>query len=174
MIRRNLGLIALAIIGLMAARAWLTPTSAPNFPTITAVEEVIDGDTIRLDGHRVRIGAIDACEIGQFGLIAGKSWNCGASARRTMLELADGKPASCRVFDTDQYQRSVAQCEIGGRDIGLAMVEAGQAWFVTRWLPRDHPIDIDLYRQTEDRARAASAGIWSAEIEAPFQHRFSQ
>lgn len=172
--RRHLMLIALAIIGLMAARAWLAPTSAPDFPTIAAVAQVVDGDTIRLDGQRVRIGAIDACEIGQYGLVAGESWNCGASSRQAMLELVEGRHVNCRVFDTDRYERSVAQCEVANRDIGLAMVEAGQAWFVTRWLPREHPFDIDLYRQTEDQARAAAVGIWSAEVEAPAQHRFSQ
>ncbi|WP_246231491.1 thermonuclease family protein [Rhizobium oryzihabitans] len=88
-----------------------------------------------------------------------------------MREIADGKHITCRVIDTDQYRRLVAQCFESGRDIGLAIVAAGLAETLFRYLPRQHGMNLGEYVETEQRAKAANAGMWSAEILKPSEFR---
>ncbi|OYR22886.1 MULTISPECIES: thermonuclease family protein [Brucella] len=55
----------------------------------------------------------------------------------------------CRTVDADRYNRSVGQCIIENTDIGLAMLRAGQAEAMLRYLPRNHGIDIAEYGYAE-------------------------
>lgn len=68
-------------------------------------------------------------------------------------------------------QRLVGQCFIADTDIGLAMVNAGLAESMLRYLPRFHSIGQDEYGEAENRARDRRLGIWSAEIESPHLYR---
>lgn len=90
-----------------------------------------------------------------------------------MRTIADGKHITCSVIDTDQYRRLVAQCYESGRDIGLAIVAAGLAETLFRYLPRQHGMNLSDYVGAEERAKAANAGMWSAEIVKPSEYRRS-
>ncbi|MEJ5027485.1 thermonuclease family protein [Brucella anthropi] len=98
----------------------------------------------------MRIAAIDACEKEQSGLLNGKTWPCGLVARSYLRKMIDGKHVSCRILDVDRYNRSVGQCFLGNTDIGIAMVRAGQAEAMLRYLPRNHGIDIAEYGYAEN------------------------
>ncbi|TIT77908.1 MAG: thermonuclease family protein [Mesorhizobium sp.] len=103
---------------------------------------VIDGDTISIRQQRIRIAAIDACELDQTGLKDGQTWRCGVIARSYLRKMIDGQHVRCDIIDQDRYRRLVGQCFIGDADVGLAMVNAGNG-----------------------------LGIWSAEIESPHLYR---
>ncbi|MBD9524431.1 thermonuclease family protein [Ensifer sp. ENS02] len=135
---------------------------------------VIDGDTISIGHERVRIAAIDACERGQTGLKDGKVWRCGVAARSYLGKMIDGRHVRCDIIDRDQYRRLVGQCFIGETDIGLAMVKAGLAEAMLRYLPATHSINEVEYGQAENRARDNGFGMWSAEIESPHVYRRSK
>lgn len=143
----------------------------PPAPTIAGTARIIDGDTISIRDQRIRLAAIDACEVDQGGRRGGVEWPCGKIARSFMRSIADGKHIACRVIDTDQYRRLVAQCFESGRDIGLAMVAAGLAETLFRYLPRQHGVNLGAYVGTEERAKEANAGMWSAEIVKPSEVR---
>lgn len=143
----------------------------PPSPTIAGTARVVDGDTIGIRDQRIRLAAIDACEVDQSGTRGGVEWPCGKIARSFMRSIADGKHVTCRVIDTDQYRRLVAQCFESGRDIGLAIVAAGLAETLFRYLPRQHGMNLGEYVGTEERAKAANAGMWSAEIVKPSEFR---
>lgn len=144
---------------------------AGSWTSLSGTAQVIDGDTISIRQSRIRIGGIDACERDQMGTKSGRTWHCGREARALMRRLVAGRHLQCRVFDIDRYGRSVAQCFSKGRDIGLAMIEAGFAEAVSRWLPSRHPIDVAEYKFAESRARQRRLGIWSAEIQSPQTYR---
>ncbi len=159
-----------------AATLMVQPANAgsrPPAPTIAGTARVIDGDTISIRNERIRLAAIDACEVDQTGFRRGAEWPCGKAARSFMRAIADGKHLSCSVIDEDQYRRLVAQCFDRGRDVGLAIVEAGLAETLFRYLPRQHGMNLSEYVDAEERAKAASAGIWSAEIVKPSDYRRS-
>lgn len=86
----------------------------------------------------------------------------------------DGQHGRCDIIDQDQYRRLVGQCFIGDVDIGLAMVKAGLAEAMLRYLPATHSISEVEYGQAENRARDNGFGMWSAEIESPHVCRRSK
>ncbi|WP_245424603.1 MULTISPECIES: thermonuclease family protein [Rhizobiaceae] len=135
---------------------------------------VIDGDTISIRQQRIRIAAIDACERDQTGLKDGKVWRCGAAARSYLGKMIDGQHVRCDIIDQDQYRRLVGQCFIGDTDIGLAMVKVGLAEAMLRYLPAAHSISEVEYGQAENSARDHGFGMWSAEIESPYDYRRSK
>lgn len=139
--------------------------------SVSGTARVIDGDTISIRQHRVRIAAIDACEKEQRGLLNGKTWPCGLVARSYLRKMIDGKHVSCRIVDVDRYNRSVGQCFIENKDIGLAMVRAGQAEAMLRYLPRNHGIDIAEYGYAENDARERLLEIWAADVASPHLYR---
>lgn len=135
---------------------------------------VIDGDTFSIRQQRIRIAAIDACERDQTGTKNGVEWACGVEARRYLARMIDGRHVTCKIIDKDQYRRLVGQCFIQQTDIGLEMVKAGHAMLLLRYLPSDHPLDLNAYHTAEGNARERKTGLWAAEIEAPGTYRRGQ
>ncbi|TIW59715.1 MAG: hypothetical protein E5V49_17205 [Mesorhizobium sp.] len=70
-----------------------------------------------------------------------------------------------------KYRRLVGQCFIADIDICLAMVNAGLAEAMLRYLPHSHPISLVEYGEAENRARDRRLGIRSVEIESPHLYR---
>ncbi|RWJ74653.1 MAG: thermonuclease family protein [Mesorhizobium sp.] len=162
---RQLLPVAAAILLTVAGSAAAEPA------TWSGTARVIDGDTISVGRQRIRIAAIDACELKQTGIQSGKVWPCGVVARSFLRKMIDSKHVRCEIIDKDQYRRLVGQCFIADIDIGLAMVNAGLAESMLRYLPRSHSINLVEYGEAENRARDRRLGIWSAEIESPHLYR---
>jgi endonuclease YncB( thermonuclease family) len=119
-----------------------------------------DGDSFRLGDDRVRLLGIDAPELAQDCAAAdGTDWPCGRAARDRMAALLSGGVVDCRPEDKDQYDRLLARCSIGGRDLGELMVTEGLA------------IAAGLYWQEEATARAARRGIWAGGFDKPAEWR---
>jgi len=161
----SVAIALLLTVGLSAAEQWSG--------SVAGTARVIDGDTISIRQQRVRIAAIDACEKKQSGFVNGKT-PCGLVARRYLRKMIDGMHVSCRIIDVDRYNRSVGQCFLGNTDIGIAMVRAGQAEAMLRYLPRNHGIDIAKYGYAENEARERLLGIWAADVESPHLYRRTQ
>lgn len=80
---------------------------------------VIDGDTIDIDGTRIRLAGIDAPEIDH---------PYGKRAKWALVNLCKGSEIRA-VFDGDvSHDRTVATCYLpDGRDLSAEMVKAGMA-----------------------------------------------
>jgi endonuclease YncB( thermonuclease family) len=111
---------------------------------------VHDGDTLTVlvDSRemKVRLHGIDAAELAQ---------SHGKEAKRAMSALVFGEEVVVQVVDTDRYRRKVARVLVHDRDVGLALVRAGQAWWYQRYAPRDATL-----RAGESEARAHRRGLW--------------
>ena len=127
---------------------------------------VIDADTIDVGGTRVRLFGIDAPEMGQPCSANGRTWDCGAWTRDAVAKAFEGAYARCTTRDIDRYGRAVAQCEVGGRDIGQAIVASGLAWAYRRY--------SDIYDLDEKGAAIAERGLWAVEIALPADYRAAQ
>ena len=147
----------------LAFWVFLAPTMACAVG-IAGQATVIDGDTIEIHGKRVRLAGIDAPEAGQTCFSAGgKSWRCGHGAAFALADKIGRATVACTVNGRDRYARTIGQCHAAGRDLGEWMIETGLA---VRYYDRKA-----LYRDAEQRARAARRGIWAGPFEKPADWR---
>lgn len=149
---------------LLTALLLTAPTGALAGRIIRGVPQVTDGDSLRIDGVRVRLHGIDAPESGQRCLDAeGAAWRCGRAATRALRARIDGGSVRCRRVGADSYGRTVARCSLRGRDLNAWMVKQGWAVAYRRYSTR--------YVRHERRARRASRGVWAGPMVMPWQWR---
>jgi endonuclease YncB( thermonuclease family) len=131
-----------------------TQNKVPGGPAIDLsghVVRVADGDTITiLDSsntqHKIRFHGIDTPERGQ---------PYGNAAREALAEKVAGRTVDIAVVDTDRYGRTVGRVFVDGKDVNLAMVEQGFAWWYRRYAPNDRALEA-----AEKSARERRLGLW--------------
>jgi endonuclease YncB( thermonuclease family) len=157
-------LIALAVgVALFSRGGWLYALRqhwADPFPNhISGLARPIDGDSLWVGMYEVRLKGIDAPEGRQTCRRNGTTWNCGDSARAALLSMIGWQTVSCDVSERDLYNRLLAGCRAGDRDLNAGMVAAGMA------------VAYGGYWREEAEAKAARRGIWDSEFETPQQWR---
>ena len=155
-----------AVWTLLAGLVLAIPAQAnPREPVVVTGEaRAIDGDTIEVDGTRIRLQGIDAPETRQSCTTAdGASWACGRYATAVLAAAVASVEVTCTARGRDRYQRVVAVCWAGVVEVGRSMVAEGLA-LADRRFGR-------IYVPVEDAARAAARGIWAGEFEAPWDWR---
>lgn len=137
---------------------------------IIGVARIVDGDTVDVDGIRIRLTDIDACESGQPARVGGRVIDCGAWATNIVTQLAGGRELRCVPAGTDRYDRILAECHLpDGRSLNLEAVRLGAVFLYD---PQRAP---GSYRRTADEARASGAGIWAfEEVQHPVDYRRAQ
>lgn len=134
---------------------------------VTGKIRVIDGDTIDLDGTRVRLHGIDAPERDQpCTTLGGQNWGCGDWVTQQVRARYQGAQARCAPVDQDRYGRVVARCFVEGQDIGRAMVADGLAYAY-----RKYSMDYDL---DEKSAFVADRGIHGFTLQSPARYRLTR
>ncbi len=125
---------------------------------------IADGDTVTLltaqyESRRIRLAGIDAPE---------KAQPYGERSRRHLEELVRGKRAVADCPKTDRYGRLVCTVTVvlqncsdcRPRDVGLAQLEAGLAWWYRAYAREQAADDRVRYEAAEDEARATRSGLW--------------
>ena len=127
--------------------------SIPTTFDITArVVGVTDGDmvTVLEDGsqrHKIRLHGIDTPERGQPHY---------RQAKDALSGLIAGATVGIGVVDTDRYGRTVGVIYHDNRNINLAMVQDGHAWWYRKYAQYDRQL-----QGAEAEARDAKRGLWS-------------
>lgn len=129
----------------------------------TGRAEVIDGDSLLLDGIEMRLEGIDAPEGRQTCRVRDKSWQCGRAAAETLGMLLANRDVHCTWEEHDTHGRALATCRRGDIDVNAMMVEVGMALAYRHYTTR--------YVLQEDRARDARRGLWDSEFEPPWRWR---
>ena len=124
---------------------------------------VIDGDTIEVNGDRIRLHGIDAPESAQTCVAESKRWQCGRHATRVLDDRIAGRAVDCEQRDRDRYGRIVAVCRLGGGDLNAWMVAEGWALAYRRY--------SSAYVAQEAAAKAARRGLWRGDFVAPWDWR---
>ncbi len=143
------GLFAIALVSAAAAAA----------ASISGTARVIDGDSLRVGQHEIRLFGIDAPELTQTCTRAGQPWACGSAATAQLSRLVTGKQVVCLSVGTDKYGRTLARCRAGATDLNRVMVASGYALAFRRYSFE--------YVSAEDSAKASRRGIWSSTFELP-------
>jgi hypothetical protein len=83
---------------------------------------------------------------------------CGTDAAVYLKQLVEAKQVNVEIYGVDRYQRLLATIFVEGKDINLAMIEAGLAE-VYRGPESGHPYTAQ-YQAAEEAARSARKGMW--------------
>ncbi len=154
----------LAALGL-AASAVLA--SAPALAEITGTPEIIDGDTLEVQGQAIRLYGVDAPELGQTCTIEGRAYDCGKIARTALLDLTAGVAVTCRVLAAEPGAATGAarpgRCFAQGYDLSEGMAYTGWALAVRQVSER--------YVVFEARAQAKGRGLWKGRFVSPWAWR---
>jgi endonuclease YncB( thermonuclease family) len=99
---------------------------------LAGVARVVDGDTLYVQGEKIRLFGVDAPEKAQLCTDAkGGNYECGQVSLKELNSKLEGHPVVCSVRNKDMYGRNVASCEVqlaGGReDVGAWLVSNGYA-----------------------------------------------
>lgn len=145
---------------------WPLRTDAPAWASgpIRGTASVIDGDTIAINGERIRLHGIDAPETKQSCQLDGQPWNCGQEATFALADKIGKNPIVCeRKGKSDRYGRTVAVCLLNGEDLNGWMVSQGWA-LAYRQYSRD-------YVPQESGAKEARRGVWASDFVPPWEWR---
>ncbi|WP_245444961.1 thermonuclease family protein [Pseudaminobacter soli (ex Li et al. 2025)] len=151
--------LAVAILGMLAVVSARFDLLATRQNTGSVI--VNDGDTVTLNGERIRLIGMDAPEYMQACNKGGIDYPCGRQAREALVRLIAGRSVTCEGSKRDRYGRLLAVCNAGGVDLNRAMVEQGWA------------VAYGDYGDAERMARDRRAGIWAGTFEQPSDWRAS-
>ncbi len=151
----TLGAILLAWLGLSMVQA--------AGIEVRGVLKVIDGDTLELQGQRLRLQGVDAPELAQRCWLKTRLYDCGAVARTALLDLTAGSEVVCRTLGPGPQGTTLAHCTAGGYDLAEGMAYTGWA------LPNGTA--SARYRTVEADARKARRGLWRDRFVAPWDWR---
>jgi endonuclease YncB( thermonuclease family) len=139
-------------------------------PPAGAGVQVIDGDTLQIDGHIVQLYGIDAPELGQYCEHNGKLWACGVEAALFLRKTVEfeGPPIECPPWGEQAAEGGSADlvigvCQIGPKVVGLTMVQNGYAMAL--------PDSFPDYKEAEKQARQAKLGVWRGDFVPPWEWR---
>lgn len=136
---------------------------------LSGTASVVDGDTLRLDGTRIRLSGIDAPESKAFCTVkaTGARVACGRRAGDMLRSLADGRSLGCVAEGEDRYGRTLATCYVSQKgkrvDLNGLMVRRGWALAYRRY--------SDRYVLDETAARLDGAGLWAMDFQNPEDYR---
>lgn len=132
------------------------------FPVLADSLRVVDGDTLVLDGERIRLEGIDAPEKTQSCYRDGIAYPCGLRAKEALERLVRGLEM-CQEIGRDRYGRVLGTCYAGGVNINAALVSSGWALAYRRY--------STAYVGEEEEARENRRGMWAGEFMEPWEWR---
>lgn len=97
--------------------------------SISGKANIIDGDTIRIKNERIRLHGIDAPEANQ---LCSKEYG-GFNSAKALSNIIGKNEVQCETNGRDRYNRHIATCFAGGKDIGKEMVKGGDAFPYTKY-----------------------------------------
>jgi len=125
--------------------------------------KIIDGDTIHLDGEKIRFTGIDTPELKQTCVNAGVKDNCGITAKQILIDKIGDNIVECISEGKDQYKRILAECFVNNESLSSYLVRNGYAFAYRRYSKK--------FVLDENYARINKIGMWSMEFDYPWDYR---
>lgn len=133
---------------------------------------VVDGDTLKINGKKIRLFGIDAPESKQvcqkpfinfIFFTFYKDYACGQIATIQLKKIIGTETITCSSNTKDKYNRLIAICYFQEKNINALMVKKGQA-VAYRKFSKDYLIQ-------EEYAKRNKIGIWSGKFLEPEKWR---
>ncbi len=153
----------------VASNCNLDPSTDPNSVGRVAVDRVVDGDTVRLQNHKlVRLIGVNTPEIDHE---KGNSEPLAKAAQEFLQTLIDQQRGSILLqYDSeleDRHGRQLAHIFTPqGDNIQALLIARGLGVWIT--VPPNLGY-MNCYRQQEQRARQQQLGVWAAQFRTPYE-----
>ena len=135
-----------------------------TFTVVQAFElKIVDGDTIYLNGEKIRFTGIDTPELKQTCIKNNIINLCGITAKFILIEKIGNNLPVCVSEGKDQYKRTLAECFINGESLSSFLVRSGYAFAYRRYSKK--------FISDEDYAKLNKFGMWSMEFQYPWDYR---
>ena len=90
--------------------------------------KIVDGDTIVLNGEKIRFSGIDTPELKQTCMKDDQEVDCGMSAKMLLVKKIGNNTPECISEGKDVYKRTLAECFINGESLSSFLVRSGYAF----------------------------------------------
>ena len=84
--------------------------------------KIIDGDTIHLNGKKIRFSGIDTPELKQTCKKNDKIIYCGIKAKKLLIDKIADQKVNCIEEGKDQYKRTLAECFVNDLSLSSYLV----------------------------------------------------
>ena len=125
--------------------------------------KIIDGDTIHLNGEKIRFSGIDTPEIKQTCTKNSEIIKCGILAKELLIQIIANKKINCIREGKDRYKRTLAECFVNDLSLSSYLVKNGYAFAYRKYSKK--------FIADEDFARLNKLGMWSMKFEYPWDWR---
>ena len=125
--------------------------------------KIIDGDTIHLNGEKIRFSGIDTPEIKQTCTKNSEIIKCGILAKELLIQIIANKKINCIREGKDRYKRTLAECFVNDLSLSSYLVKNGYAFAYRKYSKK--------FIADEDFARSNKLGMWSMKFEYPWDWR---
>ena len=127
--------------------------------------KIVDGDTIVLNGEKIRFSGIDAPELKQTCMKGEQKVFCGMFAKMLLIKKIGNETPKCISEGKDAYKRTLAECFINGESLSVFLVRSGYAFAYRKYSKK--------FIKEEEFAKENKLGMWSMEFEYPWDFRKS-
>ena len=125
--------------------------------------KITDGDTIKVNGEKIRFSGIDTPELKQTCIKQGIKKPCGITAKQILIDKIGKSNVKCIEEGQDQYKRILAECFVNNESLSSYLVRSGYAFAYRKYSKK--------FITDEDYARANKLGMWSMEFDYPWDFR---
>ena len=125
--------------------------------------KIIDGDTIILNGEKIRFSGIDTPELKQTCLKDDQEVNCGMIAKMLLVKKIDNNTPKCISEGQDAYKRTLAECFVNGESLSVFLVRSGYAFAYRKY--------SDKFIKDEEFAKENKLGMWAMTFQYPWVFR---
>ena len=144
--------LAILVLGLL----WSNVGFAGNL-------RVVDGDTIVLNGEKIRFSGIDSPELKQTCMNGDQKVFCGIFAKMLLVKKIGNETPKCISEGKDAYKRTLAECFINGESLSGFLVRSGYAFAYRKYSKK--------FIEDEEFAKKNKLGMWSMKFEYPWNFR---
>ena len=125
--------------------------------------KVVDGDTVILNGEKIRFSGIDAPELKQTCLKGDQKVNCGMTAKQLLIKKIGKATLKCISEGKDFYKRTLAECFANGESLSRFLVQSGYAFAYRKYSKK--------FIKDEELAKKNKLGMWAMQFEYPWDFR---
>ena len=126
---------------------------------------VVDGDTIVLNGEKIRFSGIDTPELKQTCLKEDQEVGCGVTAKKLLAKKISNATIECISEGKDTYKRTLAECFVNGESLSKFLVQNGYAFAYRKYSTK--------FIKDEEFAKANKLGMWAMTFQYPWDFRKS-